>query len=419
MASVFKDKRGWRVQWTTGDGRRISIRLPGVDKKGAQAIRTHIEHLIATQVAGLPIPQATAVWLNAIGEALRERLAKAWLIKPTGVAVLGQFLDDYVASRKGTYAVATIVVWGHVVRDLCDFFGRDCRLVEITPDKAEAFRQHLVSEGLADTTIHKRLQFCRMFFTHAQRLGLIANNPFAYVKHRSGDPSGKRVYVSVADTQRLIDAAPNTWWRLLIALARFGGLRIPSEAFSLRWVDVNWAEGRIVVPSPKTACKGKPYRVIPMFPFLRPYLEEAWEAAPKGAEYVFPEDYRRRAYGPRGWINCNLRTTFEKIIRRAGLEVWPRVWHNLRASCESDLAQAFPLPTVTKWLGNTPSIALKHYVDPTDTAFALALTWHHGGRVFSRTLQARAWKVVQKVVHRVVHKWCKKLCSMFPHQAAR
>ena len=42
---------------------------------------------------------------------------------------------------------------------------------------------------------------------------------------------------------------------------------------------------------------------------------------------------------------------------------------------ESDLAQSFPLATVAKWLGNTPSIALQHYVDPTDVAFQRAKEW--------------------------------------------
>jgi hypothetical protein len=49
--------------------------------------------------------------------------------------------------------------------------------------------------------------------------------------------------------------------------------------------------------------------------------------------------------------------------------------HNLRASCKCDLVQAFPLAVVNKWLGNTPSISLRHYVDPTDAAYWLALQW--------------------------------------------
>jgi hypothetical protein len=51
------------------------------------------------------------------------------------------------------------------------------------------------------------------------------------------------------------------------------------------------------------------------------------------------------------------------------------LWHSSRDSCESDLAQSFPLATVTKWLGNTPSVALRHNVDPAETAFERAMEW--------------------------------------------
>src|SRR4029078_2084152 len=163
--------------------------------------------------------------------------------------------------------------------------------------------------------------------------------------------------------------------RLLVALARFGGLRIPSEAFSLTWGDVDWERGRLSIPSPKTEHSGKTHRVIPLVPLLCPHLEAAFAEADEETVYVFPEEYRRRVQGERGWGGATLRTTFGEVIRRAGVEPWPRVWHSLRASCESDLAQSFPLAVGTKWLGNTPSVALRHYVDPTEAAFDLAQTW--------------------------------------------
>ncbi len=137
--------------------------------------------------------------------------------------------------------------------------------------------------------------------------------------------------------------------------------------------------GRLSVPSPKTEHLGKTHRVIPLFPLLRPHLEAAFEQAAEGSTYVFPEEYRRRVQGPYGWANANLRTTLAKVIRRAEVEPWPRPWHPLRASCESDLAQSFPLATVTKWLGNTPSVALRHNVDPTEAAFDQALEWRPTG----------------------------------------
>ncbi len=70
-----------------------------------------------------------------------------------------------------------------------------------------------------------------------------------------------------------------------------------------------------------------------------------------------------------------------RIVRKANVDPWPRVFHPLRASLESDLAQYFPLAAAAKWLGNTPSVAMKHYVDPTDPAFEQAVGWTPGGAV--------------------------------------
>ena len=204
-------------------------------------------------------------------------------------------------------------------------------------------------------------------------LRLLNENPFEFVRHRPGDPSERRAYVPAADVLRAIDHAPNTTWKLLLALSRFAGLRVPSEAFSLRWQDVDWERGRLTVPSPKTQhLAGRAYRVIPLFPAVRPFLEAAWDETPEGAEYIIPDEYRRRAQGPGGWRNANLRTTLEKIIRRAGLTAWPRLWHSLRASCETDLARQFPLAVAAKWLGNTQAVAMRHYVDVTDADFERA-----------------------------------------------
>jgi len=89
------------------------------------------------------------------------------------------------------------------------------------------------------------------------------------------------------------------------------------------------------------------------------------------AEYVV-EGYREKALGDRGWRNCNLRTQFERIIKRAGLTPWPRIFHTLRSSRETELAAEYPIQVVTAWLGNTPRIALKHYLQVTDSDFTRA-----------------------------------------------
>jgi hypothetical protein len=68
--------------------------------------------------------------------------------------------------------------------------------------------------------------------------------------------------------------------------------------------------------------------------------------------------------------NVNLRTQFLRVIKRAGLTPWPRLFHNLRASRQTELTDRFPLHVVCKWLGNSAPIADKHYLQVTDAHYA-------------------------------------------------
>ena len=59
--------------------------------------------------------------------------------------------------------------------------------------------------------------------------------------------------------------------------------------------------------------------------------------------------------------------------KRAGLSPWPRLFHNLRASREAELVETYPVQVVTSWLGNTPSVAMRHYLMTTDEHFEAAV----------------------------------------------
>lgn len=84
---------------------------------------------------------------------------------------------------------------------------------------------------------------------------------------------------------------------------------------------------------------GKGAREIPIVPELLPLLFEAFEQAEDGATHVITRC--RHSTG-------NLRTQFQRIIRRAGYEPWPRLWQNLRASRESELVRPHDPTTVCR-----------------------------------------------------------------------
>ncbi len=378
MASLNRDPNGnYTVQVVCGDGKRRSIRLGPVNKKTATEIKLKVETLNALISANLPMDTETAQWVGRIGDDLAAKLAAVGLIPNRESRAVGEFLNAYLEQRRGDSKPATAVTIHRVVTDLTAFVGAATDLRAVTVEKAEGFKRVYQDKKLAPATVYRRLKMAKMLFGHAVKLKLIDANPFADVKSKNHNPPERRHYITSADTRKLLDAA-NPTWRTIIALSRFGGSRCPSEVVSLKWENVNLATGRMVVPSPKTEhLEGRSERVVPVFAVLRPYLEDSWELAAPGEQYVVGgiqgASYRKTAQGPNGWVNMNLRTTFEKLIRRAGLAAWPKVFHNLRASCETDLMANHPSHVVTAWIGNTPKIALGHYLQTLDSDFQKAV----------------------------------------------
>ncbi len=217
---------------------------------------------------------------------------------------------------------------------------------------------------LAPATAHKECQIAAQFFRHAFRKGLIERNPFDGVTVGKATNDDRRVFVSRRMIQRLLDKCPNREWRTVVALARYGGLRCSSEIALLKWSDIQWDTERFTVTSPKTNRYGKGTRVVPIFPELRPFLDEAFSMAAEGERWVVPM--------LNGNANKNLGTTFRKIVRRAGVEPWPKPFQNCRSSRQTELEQQFPTYVVCAWLGNTPTVTHKHYLTVTDEHFESA-----------------------------------------------
>src|SRR5262249_25404294 len=160
------------------------------------------------------------------------------------------------------------------------------------------------------------------------------------------------------------DACPDAEWRLIVALCRFGGVRCPSELLPLRWAEVDWERGRFLVHSPKTEhLEGGGERWVPIFPELRPHLEAAFDLAVRGTVHLA---------NPCRDTNKNFRTRLTRIIRRAGAVPWPKLFQNLRASRETELAAEYPLHVVCAWIGNSALVAQKHYLQVTDADFERA-----------------------------------------------
>ncbi len=364
MASIANDPGGRRrIQFVDTDGKRRPIRLGKMSLRDAEGIARHVEALLVAKRSGQPLASRTAAWLGEIGDDLHARIAAVGLVAPREApptATLGPFLTEYIASRTDVKPLTTRHL-NDAKRNLIAFFGEDKPLADISPGDGDEFRRYLLRE-LGENTVRRKCGRAKQFFRAALRKRLIRENPFADMKGCTVQANRSRDYfVTREEAARVLDACPDAEWRLIFALSRFGGLRCPSEHLVLRWGDVDWERDRIRVRSPKTEhFEGRDSRSIPIFAELRPHLEQAWDAAGEGAEFVINR-YRT--------ANANLRTRLERIIGKAGLEPWPKLFHNLRATRETELAQTFPLHVVCEWIGNSQAVAAKHYLQVTEDHF--------------------------------------------------
>jgi hypothetical protein len=110
---------------------------------------------------------------------------------------------------------------------------------------------------------------------------------------------------------------------------------------------------RISIPEPKVEHhEGRGIRICPIFPELRPILDEAFEIFGDKSEFVVAvPQYRAAANTAMGWKNANLRSKMTRLLRRAGVSGWPRLFHSVtlqegRASRQTELQRELPLHVV-------------------------------------------------------------------------
>ncbi|MBA3481221.1 MAG: hypothetical protein H0T51_05340, partial [Pirellulales bacterium] len=97
---------------------------------------------------------------------------------------------------------------------------------------------------------------------------------------------------------------------------------------------------------------------------LEPYLDARYQDAEDGDEYVLPMT-RRMVPGA-------FRSGLMRAQRRLKMDRWPRVFHNMRSTRQTELEEIFPSHVVCAWLGNSEAVARKHYLQVTESHYEQA-----------------------------------------------
>lgn len=383
MASIGHEGKTRRVLVVI-DGKRHTIRLGEVTRRDAEAVCRHVEALVSSKASGQPIEPATAAWLPTISDKLHKRIAKAGLIAPRERAravKLGAFMADYISQRADIKG-QTSENLRQAERHLLEYFGPDRDMASITPGDADAFYNWMITDakrqsghgknkgrrtgaGLATATARRHAGRGRQFYRAAIRRELVHRNPFDGLSCTVRENRDKARFIDIPTTNRILEVCDEQW-KLIVLLCRYAGVRCPSEITPLTWDAIDFEKNIITLISPKTAhIDGMGQRIIPLWPELRGPLLAAFNAAPEGSTHVITLPKATRT---------NLRTQFMRILRRAGVAPWPRPFHNMRSSRQTELCERFPIHVVCQWMGNSVAVASRHYLQVTDAHLEAAIT---------------------------------------------
>ena len=350
MPSVIERNGKRMLQWrmpTTNT--RHYAGLGNLQPKAAQLLASKLGEVLAELKHAGQVSPASAAWLRSAGKNLRARFVECGLLeKEISIAAL---CEQFEARRKRKDA--TNVAYGHTIRNLRDCYGQNTTAAQIDATK---FRPFLEQQGLSAATCNRRVVIARSVFK------TINPNPFANIIG-GGQRNSERTQYVPGDLIEHIAAHADVELAAALMLARFAGLRVPSELVGLRDTDIHWDKYKFWARSPKTEHhEGGEGRFVPVFFKIQPTLLNLVERSTDGKLFPNLADVS----------NVVLRRRLYRLLDRLNIKPWPRLFQNLRASWTTDTINQHGAAKESKWGGHSTDIAMKHYHSVTDDDFATA-----------------------------------------------
>jgi site-specific recombinase XerD len=113
-------------------------------------------------------------------------------------------------------------------RKYCDTSSHGYTARRSPAGRARDYRERLVKE-YAPATVAREIKRARQFFEYAKDCKIIAEHPFARIRAGSQRNTSRKCFVSREVIDAVLATCPDNEWRLIVVLARYAGLRIPSE----------------------------------------------------------------------------------------------------------------------------------------------------------------------------------------------
>jgi integrase len=370
------------------NGKKQSIALGRQSKRNADKFVTLLDEILEHHAMDATLPPTLIKQVQKLDDKIAVQLIELNLVSFSLAGTIEDFGKDFVDTHsKSLSSDAGRKLKNELTRLTGFFTGR--QLSSITELDAQNYRQHLElkgnqrteGEGLSPAQVNRSCGYASQIFQAAIKARLITENPFEEVEKGNLTNKEKFYFVSNQEFEQLIECVPRWQVRLALALGRYAGIRLPSEAVRLRWEDVHFGNGTeqdpgyMMIENVKT--KHHPtvseYRKVPIFPELLPYLQEAWQMSEDGAVWAIEgvEGFDKNRDNP---TKPNLRRSVLRSRKKAGLTEWPDVLKNLRKTRQTELTNYFPQHVVCEWLGNSERVAEKHYLHVTNEHLAAGST---------------------------------------------
>lgn len=332
------------------------------NKLTAQNFCYNLNRLSTLRKNGSDLTAALTEWIDSLSDEVHEQLASDGILPSRIKPGTLQELTEYFLTGKDSQEElkeSTLKSRRSMVNRWLEFFGKHRSVTDITTEDARKYAAYHAGK-YAPATWGREVKSLKLIFNFAvDELHWIKENPFR--KFKGGNQSNKEKLhdVTLEETRLILEECPTAEMRLIFSLARFGGLRIPSELAALDWECINFKRNTLTVNIPKKTGKKAQEngefatRVTPLWPELRQAFEEYWETLPEGAGLkVFPACPTGQA----------LTSRFRKILKRAGVPMWGNFFKSMRATRDTELRRKFPEYKVNAWIGHTQAVAEGHYI---------------------------------------------------------
>jgi len=343
---AYKTSQGnWQVNFSERGKQRTLYLGRDFTSGSADRVAKIVTDILACRNRGECVPLEILRKVESLPERVQRSFEKHGLIGGVTSLSLGSLLESFCAT-KAHLKPSTQHGYKLCYNLLLDFFGNGKKIASIAKTDGERFKAAL-QKKYAASTISRDIKRCRTIFKYAVESDWLVKNPFVGIPASLDFNLDRQVYVDRKTIHKVMEHCRDDHDRLLLALARFGGFRIPSEVRLLRFSD--FTENVIQIHrETKTGA-----REVPLFSEIR-------------------EIFNRiivnlgNSFQPSGFVFGNfgnLRNRIIAAIRVSGVKPWEKMFLNLRSSCITDMVErGYKEKTLDAMFGNSAMVRSRYYV---------------------------------------------------------